>query len=53
MKKYTISCEFYFEIEADDYEEAVERGWDFIHSNLPECFDVEGAELWYEGESEI
>ena len=52
MKKYTFSCEFYFDVEADNYEEAVTKGWNFIYSNLPECFDVEGAELWNENESE-
>ena len=52
MKKYTFSCEFYFDIEANNYEEAIEKGWNFIHSNLPECFDVEGAELYDETEDE-
>ena len=48
MKKYTFSCDFYFDVEADNYEEAITKGWDFINSNLPECFDTEGAELWCE-----
>ena len=51
--KYLFSCDFYFEITADNYDEAIKKGWDFIHSNLPESFSVEGAELFVEDESEI
>ncbi len=46
--RYTFSCDFYFNVEANNYEEAVAKGWDFIYSNLPECFNTEGAELWCE-----
>ena len=52
MKNYILSGNFYFNIKANSHEEAIEKGWDFIYSNLPECFDVEGAELWCEDESE-
>lgn len=51
--KYLFNCDFYFEITANNYDEAIEKGWDFIHANLPESFSVEGAELLVEYESEI
>ena len=49
---YLFDCDFRFEIEADDYDKALEKGWDFIHANLPEDFDVEGSELSLVYESE-
>lgn len=50
---YLFSCDFCFEIEADNYDEALKKGWDFIHANLPEDFDTEGSELSLINESEI
>lgn len=50
---YLFDCDFRFEIEADDYDKALEKGWDFIHTNLPEVFEIEGSELSLINESEI
>ena len=50
---YLFSCDFCFEIEADDYDKAQNKAWDFIHANLPEDFDIEGSELSLVNESEI
>ena len=52
--KYTFSCDLYFNVEANNSEEAITKGWDFIHSHLPEGFETEGSELelWYEEEEE-
>ena len=43
--KYIFGCDFYFEVEANNYDEAIKKGWDFVHANLPKDFDVEGSEL--------
>ena len=43
--KYVLNCDFRFMIEANDDEEAVKKGWEFICSNLPKCFDTEGSEI--------
>lgn len=45
--KYVLDCDFRFVIEADNDEEALKKGWDFIYSNLPKCFDTEGSEITY------
>lgn len=50
---YLFGCDFRFEIEADGYDKAVDKAWDFIHANLPEDFDIEGSELSLINESEI
>lgn len=50
---YLFDCDFRFEIEADDYDKALNKAWDFIHANLPEDFDTEGSELSLINESEI
>ena len=46
--KFFCSCDFRFLIDAENYKEALEKGWDFIHINLPESFSTEGAELYCE-----
>ena len=42
---YLFSCDFFFFFEADDYDKALKKAWNFIHANLPEDFDTEGSEL--------
>lgn len=43
--KYFLSCDFRFVIEANDDEKAIKKGWEFIRSNLPKCFDTESSEI--------
>lgn len=43
--KYVLESDFRFVIEANDDEEAIKKGWDFIYSNLPKCFDTKGSEI--------
>lgn len=43
--EYVLESDFRFVIEANDDEEAIKKGWDFIYSNLPKCFDTEGSEI--------
>ena len=51
--KYIWGCQFAVEIEAENYEDSIQKCWDFIDKNLPDCFDVEGEELFLiEGEEE-
>ena len=52
MPKYTFTCDFYFTVEAESYEEAVEKGWDFIDSKIPKEFCSEATELICEDVSE-
>lgn len=43
--EYVLNCDFRFVIKANDDEEALRKGWEFIRSNLPKCFDTEGSEI--------
>ena len=46
--RYYFSCMVYFEIEADNYDHAIEKGWEKVRAEIPECFETEGTELWCE-----
>lgn len=50
--KYIIGCDFYFEIEANNREDAYEKSWNLIHEKLSEDFDTESSELWIVDEME-
>ena len=45
--RYFMRFDTGFLIEAEDHSEAMEKGWEFIHKNLPEDFEIECSELSY------
>ena len=52
MKKI-LSTEVFFEIEINEWEDIYEKGWEYVHKHLPQCFDVECGELTvYDDEEE-
>lgn len=53
--RYFMRFDTGFLIEANNHSEAFEKGWEFIHENLPEVFELDGSELSYfilDGEEE-
>lgn len=48
--QYIFGCDIYFIVDADNYEQAINKAWEKIYANLPECFNTEGSELWDVGE---
>ena len=48
--KFLCSLDVYFDIEAENQEKALTKGWDFVRDNLPESFCTEGAEMYIEEE---
>jgi hypothetical protein len=55
IMRYFMRFDTGFLIEANNHYEAFEKGWEFIHKNLPEDFEIDGSELSYfilDGEEE-
>ena len=52
MKYYCGLSDICFEIDAENYDDAIEKAWAFIYDNLPSCFDTEISELTYLNEAE-
>ena len=53
--RYWMQFNTGFLIEADNHADALKKGWDFIHENLPKDVDTECSELSYinlDGEEE-
>ena len=45
MNTYTFFCDFCFDVTANNYEDAVEKGWNLIKEKIPNYFCFEGSEL--------
>ena len=50
--KFFCSLDVCFDVEAANQDEALNKAWDFVQSNLPESFCFEGAEMYIEGAEE-
>ena len=48
MKK-VIGVDIYFELDTEKEGSALcEEAWEYIKKNLPECFNTEGSELFFD-----
>lgn len=50
--EFFCSLDVYFDVEAENQDEALTKAWDFVHDNLPENFCTEGAEMYVEEKEE-